>query len=76
MGTTAEKLSYLNETKTKIKNSLETPSNTFRDYPDLIKKYIDNQPTKVVSDGVCDNAVDLPIKGMGIDGNYEQKTGT
>lgn len=74
MGTTAEKLSYLNETKTKIKNSLETPSNTFRDYPDLIKKYIDNQPTKVVSDGVCDNAVDLPIKGMGIDGNYEQKT--
>ena len=74
MGTTAEKLSYLNETKTKIKNALETPSNTFRDYPDLIKKYIDNQPTKVVSDGVCDNAVDLPIKGMEIDGNYEQKT--
>lgn len=44
MGTTAEKLSYLNETKTKIKNALETPYNVFRDYPAMIKKYIDNQP--------------------------------
>ena len=74
MGTTAEKLNYLNETKKQIKSALETPSDIFRDYPDLIKKYIDNQPTKVVDDGVCDNAVDLPIKTIEVDGNYEQKT--
>lgn len=74
MGTTAEKLNYLKETKTEIKNALETPSNIFRDYPDLIKKYIDNQPTKVASDGVCSNAVDLPTKAINVDGNREQKT--
>ena len=74
MGTTAEKLNYLKETKTEIKNALETPSNIFRDYPSLIKKYIDNQPTKVVSDGVCGNAVDLPIKAINIEGNSEQET--
>lgn len=73
MGTTAEKLSYLNETKTKIKNALETPSNTFRDYPTLIKKYIDNQPTKIVTDGICNNAVELPIVSLGADGNSEQE---
>ena len=73
MGTTAEKLSYLNETKTQIKNALETPSNTFRDYPTLIKKYIDNQPTKTVTDGMCDNAVELPIVSLGADGNSEQE---
>lgn len=74
MGTTAEKLSYLNETKTKIKNALETPSNIFRDYPSLIKKYIDNQPTKIATNGICDNAVELPIVSLGADGNSEQKT--
>lgn len=74
MGTTAEKLSYLNETKTKIKNALETPSNTFRDYPELIKKYVDNQPTKTATDGICDNAVELPIVSLKADGNSEQKT--
>ncbi len=74
MGTTAEKLNYLKETKTKIKNALETPSSTFRDYSSLIKKYIDNQPTKTVNDGVCGNAVDLPIKAINIDGNSEQET--
>ena len=74
MGTTAEKLNYLKETKTEIKNALETPSNIFRDYPNLIKKYIDNQPTKVVSDGVCGNALDLPAKLIEVDGNNEQKT--
>ena len=74
MGTTAEKLNYLKETKTEIKNALETPSNIFRDYPSLIKKYIDNQPTKVVSDGVCSNAVDLPTKAINVYGNSEQKT--
>lgn len=73
MGTTAEKLSYLNETKTQIKNALETPSNTFRDYPTLIKKYINNQPTKIVTDGICNNAVELPIVSLGADGNSEQK---
>lgn len=73
MGTTAEKLNYLKETKSEIKNTLETPSNIFRDYPSLIKKYIDNQLTKVVSDGVCSNAVDLPTKAINVDGNSEQK---
>lgn len=73
MGTTAEKLSYLNETKTKIKNALETPSNTFRDYPTMIKKYIDNQPTKTATDGICNNAVELPIVSLGADGNSEQE---
>lgn len=74
MGTTAEKLKYLNETKAEIKNALETPYNVMRDYPELIKKYIDNQPTKVVSDGICSNAVDLPVKAVGIDGNRYQET--
>lgn len=73
MGTTAEKLNYLKETKTEIKNALETPSNIFRDYPNLIKKYIDNQPTKFASDGICSNAVDLPAKLIEVDGNSEQK---
>lgn len=74
MGTTAEKLNYLKETKTEIKNALETPSSIFRDYSSLIKKYIDNQPTKTVNDGVCGNAVDLPIKAINIEGNSEQET--
>ena len=74
MGTTAEKLSYLNETKTKIKNALETTYNVFRDYPAMIKKYIDNQPTKIVTNGICDNAVELPIVSLKSDGNSEQKT--
>lgn len=74
MGTTAEKLNYLKETKTEIKNALETPSSIFRDYSSLIKKYIDNQPTKTVNDGVCGSAVDLPIKAINIDGNSEQET--
>lgn len=74
MGTTAEKLSYLNETKTKIKNALETPSNTFRDYPTMIKKYIDNQPTKIVTNGICDNAVELPIVSLKSKGNNYQET--
>lgn len=73
MGTTAEKLSYLNETKTKIKNALETPYNVFRDYPAMIKKYIDNQPTKIATNGICNNAVELPIVSLGADGNSEQE---
>lgn len=72
MGTTAEKLNYLKETKSEIKNALETPSNIFRDYPSLIKKYIDNQPTSKVSNGVCTNALDVPIVRVGIDGNSYQ----
>lgn len=74
MGTTAEKLKYLNETKAEIKNALETPYNVMRDYPELIKKYIDNQPTKVVNDGICSNAVDLPVKAVEIEGNSYQET--
>jgi hypothetical protein len=74
MGTTAEKLKYLNETKVEIKNALETPYNVMRDYPELIKKYIDNQPTKVVNDGICSNAVDLPVKAVEIEGNSYQET--
>lgn len=74
MGTTAEKLKYLNETKAEIKNALETPYNVMRDYPELIKKYIDNQPTKVVTDGICGNAVDVPIKAIEINGNIRQET--
>ena len=72
MGTTAEKLKYLNETKAEIKNALETPYNVMRDYPELIKKYIDNQPTKVVTDGICGNAVDVPVKAIEINGNIRQ----
>lgn len=75
MGTTAEKLSYLNETKTKIKNALETPYNVFRDYPAMIKKYIDNQPTKIVTNGICDNAVELPIVSLkSKENNYQETT--
>lgn len=74
MGTTAEKLKYLNETKAEIKNALETPYNVMRDYPELIKKYIDNQPTKVVTDGMCGNAVDVPVKAIEINGNIRQET--
>ena len=73
MGTTAEKLNYLKETKTEIKNALETPSNIFRDYPSLIKKYIDNQPTSIVTDGICKNALNVPAKEIDVDGNSEQK---
>lgn len=74
MGTTAEKLSYLNETKTKIKNALETPYNVFRDYPAMIKKYIDNQPTKIATNGICNNAVELPIVSLKSKGNNYQET--
>lgn len=74
MGTIAEKLKYLNETKAEIKNALETPYNVMRDYPELIKKYIDNQPTKVVTDGICGNAVDVPVKAIEINGNIRQET--
>lgn len=74
MGTAAEKLKYLNETKAEIKNALETPYNVMRDYPELIKKYIDNQPTKVVTDGICGNAVDVPVKAIEINGNIRQET--
>lgn len=74
MGTTAEKLKYLNETKAEIKNALETPYNVMRDYPELIKKYIDNQPTKVVTDGICGNAVDVPVKVIEINGNIRHET--
>lgn len=74
MGTTAEKLKYLNETKAEIKNALETPYNVMRDYPELIKRYIDNQPTKVVTDGICGNAVDVPVKTIETNGNIRQET--
>lgn len=74
MGTTAEKLKYLNETKAEIKNALETPYNVMRDYPELIKKYIDNQPTKVVTDGICGNAVGVPVKAIETNGNIRQET--
>lgn len=74
MGTTAEKLKYLNETKAEIKKALETPYNVMRDYPELVKKYIDNQPTKVVTDGICGNAVDVPVKTIETNGNIRQET--
>lgn len=74
MGTTAEKLKYLNETKAEIKKALETPYNVMRDYPELIKKYIDNQPTKVVTDGICGNAVGVPVKAIETNGNIRQET--
>lgn len=72
MGTTAEKLAYLKETKNRIKQALETPYNVMRDYPALIKKYIDNQTTKVVSDGNCVNALDVPLVSLRVDGNSYQ----
>lgn len=73
MGTTAEKLAYLKETKSQIKQALETPSNVMRDYANWIKKYVDNQPTSKVSNGVCTNALDVPLVSLGVDGNSEQK---
>lgn len=72
MGTTAEKLAYLKETKNQIKQALETPSNVMRDYANWIKKYVDNQPTKTVTDGVCKNALDVPLVRLGVDGNSYQ----
>lgn len=74
MGTTVEKLAYLKETKSQIKQALETPYNVMRDYPALIKKYIDNQPTNTVSDGNCTNALDMPLVTLSVDGNSEQQT--
>lgn len=72
MGTTAEKLAYLKETKNQIKQALETPSNVMRDYANWIKKYVDNQPAKTVTDGVCKNALDVPLVRLGVDGNSYQ----
>lgn len=72
MGTTAEKLAYLKETKNQIKQALETPSNVMKDYANWIKKYVDNQPTSKVSDGVCKNALDVPLVSMGVDGQSYQ----
>ena len=72
MGTTAEKLAYLKETKNKIKQALETPSNVMRDYTNWIKKYVDNQPTQVVTDGICTNALDVPLVILRVDGNSYQ----
>lgn len=43
MGTTADKLSYLKETKTQIKEALETDDLIFRNYPDYIKKLVDER---------------------------------
>ena len=74
MGTTAEKLAYLKETKNQIKQALETPSNVMRDYANWIKKYVDNQPTSKVNNGVCTNALDVPLVSLGVDGNSEQKS--
>ena len=74
MGTMAEKLAYLKESKEQIKNALETPSNVMRDYANWIKKYVDNQPTSKVSDGVCTNALDVPLVSLGVDGQSEQKS--
>lgn len=74
MGTTAEKLAYLKESKEQIKNVLETPHNVMRDYPALIKKYIDNQPISIVTDGICKNALDVPLVSLGVDGNSKQKS--
>ena len=72
MGTTSEKLAYLKETKNQIKQALETPSNVMRDYANWIKKYVDNQPTNTVTDGVCTNALDVPLVSMGVDGQIYQ----
>lgn len=72
MGTTAEKLAYLKDSKEQIKNVLETPYNVMRDYSTLIKKYIDNQPTNTVNDGICTNALDVPLVSLVVDGNSEQ----
>ena len=72
MGTTAEKLAYLKETKNQIKQALETPSNVMRDYANWIKKYVDNQPTNTITDGVCKNALDVPLVSLGVDGNSYQ----
>lgn len=76
----SNKLNYLKETKDLIKNALETPNDRFRDYPDMIKKYIDNQPTKFLEtekagDSItCENALDVPLISLSIDGNSKQKT--
>ena len=74
MGATADKLNKLNQTKTAIKEALETPYNVFADYPALIKKYVNNQPTSKVSDGVCKNSLNVPLVSLGVDGNCEQNS--
>ena len=55
------------------KNSDNLPY-IIKDYIKLVQKYIDNQPTQVVTDGVCTNALDVPLVGMCVDGNSEQHT--
>ena len=75
MGTTADKLTYLNETKNQIKSILNTPYNVFRDYPTLISKYVNNQPKSIAegSTAICENAIDLPCN-ITVNGNYYQDT--
>lgn len=86
MGTTADKLSYLNTTKSKIKDAINydfnkiTSSDTFRSYADKIYsmqedylKYIPKE-TKTGASVVATNAVPLKPNKMVIDGNYEQET--
>lgn len=73
MGTMAEKLNKVIENKDAIKQALETPSNVMSEYSKWIEKYVQNQPTNTVTDGVCTNALDVPLVSLGIDGQGEQK---
>lgn len=74
MGTMAEKLNKVIENKDAIKQALETPSNVMSEYSKWIEKYVQNQPTQIVTDGNCTNALDVPLVSMGVDGNSEQQT--
>lgn len=76
MGTTAQKLEYLNTTKQQIKSVLNTPSNVFRDYVGMIQKYINNNPTSTVTNGILSNALDVPVKNYKVFGNSTQNTTT
>ena len=70
--TVADKLDYLIETKQQIKDALDSPNNTMRKYPPLIKKYVDNQPADITINGVCKDALEVPLVRLGVDGNSEQ----
>lgn len=69
MGTTSDKLNYLNQTKTKIKNLLISEgievnaSDTFRDYVNKIKKLHKNIGSKEITTNGTYNAKDNDLDG-------------
>lgn len=75
---TTNKLSYLNETKNKIKLASESDSDVFRDYADEIESIKDFIPSSSVSasDITVEDAVNLKPKSLEIEGVSQQDTTT